>query len=379
MKKIKLLSAVGLLSLAGVALAGCGGGESQTCEPGETTVTPVKVNVGVHQNYGSAIGVLAETQGYYAEEKVEANIQVTTGPNVILGLQTGTLDIGFLGNGVAWNYFTEDSGIKLVAIDNLTNDDRLIAKDTGKGAGLTEESSNEELRNALKGAKVALDLGATPGTFFKNLVSTLNQGLPDSEAIWFKDSSNNANFPELSTYTAANEVLVVQTTTANITATMSSNDAPDFCVAFAPIWGNLLDMGGFTTVATTEGRNLTVTPSNWAVRTDWIEQNPDAYQRTMNALVKAMDYRSKNAEASVTAVANYIRVEADTLMSTLDATYFPTVQEQYDWTINGRNLGYVESIRDSHFGQGHDPVKTSSEVVEFSALLKACASFLKVA
>ena len=112
MKKKKLLLGLAAFALTSLALTGCDNGQVGT-NPTEETYN---VRVGVHQNFGSAIGVLAETQGYYAEENVVANIQTTTGPLVIQGLQTNTLDIGFLGNGVSWNYFTKDSDIKLVAM-----------------------------------------------------------------------------------------------------------------------------------------------------------------------------------------------------------------------------------------------------------------------
>lgn len=375
MKKKKLLLGLAAFALTSLALTGCDNGQVGT-NPTEETYN---VRVGVHQNFGSAIGVLAETQGYYAEENVVANIQTTTGPLVIQGLQTNTLDIGFLGNGVSWNYFTKDSDIKLVAIDNLTNDDRLIARGGGKGDGLTEESTNEELRNALKGASVAVDLGATPGTFLKNLVTKLNEGLNDEDSIWFRDSANNANFPELDTYTKANEITIVQTSNANITAAMSSGaQSPDFCVCFAPVWGELIDdtTNEFVQVATTVGRGLPVTPSNWAVRTAWIEENPEAYRATMRALVKAMDYRANHQEESCTAVGNYIRMDPKDLMATLDASYFPTVEDQYEWLLDGTAIGYVEDIRNSHFGAGHDPVKTSYQAVDFSGLLEGCAAFL---
>ena len=375
MKKSKILLGLAAFALTGLTLTGCD--NSQTGD--DPTNKTYNVRVGVHQNFGSAVGVLAETQGYYAEENVVANIQVTTGPLVIQGLQTNTLDIGFLGNGVSWNYFTKDSDVKLVAIDNLTNDDRLIARGGGKGDGLTEDSSNEELRNALKGASVAVDLGATPGTFLKNLVTKLNEGLSDADAVWFRDSANNANFPKLDTYTPANEIVIVQTSNSGITAAMSSGDSsPDFCVCFAPVWGELLadTTNEFMQVATTVGRELPVTPSNWAVRSAWIEEDPEAYKATMRAIVKAMDYRASHQEESCTAVGNYIRVDPEDLMSTLDASYFPTVEEQYEWILDGTSIGYVEDIRDSHFGAGHDPVKTPYEAVDFSGLLEGCTAFL---
>lgn len=41
----------------------------------------------------------------------DIDLVVTTGPNIFSALSTGELDIGYLGNGMAWHYFEPDSKI----------------------------------------------------------------------------------------------------------------------------------------------------------------------------------------------------------------------------------------------------------------------------
>src|SRR5574344_75588 len=116
------------------------------------------VRLGLQGNFGASAGFVGISEGYFKAQGLTATSSITSGPNIITGLQGGTLDIGFLGNGVAWNYFLkENAPIKMLTIDNLTNDDRMIASKTGKGKTLSEASSNDDLYAALKNASVALD------------------------------------------------------------------------------------------------------------------------------------------------------------------------------------------------------------------------------
>jgi NitT/TauT family transport system substrate-binding protein len=80
------------------------------------------IRLGLQGNFGASAGFVGIAEGYFKEQGLTATSSITTGPNIITGLQGGTLDVGFLGNGVSWNYFlTTGAPIKLMTIDNLTS------------------------------------------------------------------------------------------------------------------------------------------------------------------------------------------------------------------------------------------------------------------
>ena len=169
MKKMKLAGCIlGLACLAGTVV-GCGGDD------------PNSVKLGLHTNYGAGAGYSALNQGFFEDEELNVTAQMGEGPALAASLVAGQINVSFMGNGVAWNYFTDKQEITLVALDNLTNDDKLIASTTGKGKDLTADSPVSDLADALRGSTVVLDQGATPITFWGNLLSTINAQLEDAD------------------------------------------------------------------------------------------------------------------------------------------------------------------------------------------------------
>jgi hypothetical protein len=260
MKNKKLVTSI--LALGAFAtLAACNNTTTSSSpaveSSGATTSTQADygaIRLGLQGNFGASAGFVGIAEGYFKEQGLTATSSITTGPNIITGLQGGTLDVGFLGNGVSWNYFlTTGAPIKLMTIDNLTNDDRLIASKTGKGKNLTVNSTNAEVYEALKGASVAMQYAATPGTFFKSLLDVLNDGKAADAQLWFKVPGATEQYPTTASYASGFEVTIAQVDNGAITASMVSSSAPDFCVSFSPVSTALTTLG-FPLVATTLGR-----------------------------------------------------------------------------------------------------------------------------
>lgn len=109
---------------------------------------------------------------------------MTTGPNVYSSITADEMDVGFLGNGMAWHYFEQDSKMSLLTIDNLTDDDKLLMRKELGYAGDGKESL-DTFYERLPGTTIALDLTTTPGVFWKSLVSAINEGR--EEPIWYED------------------------------------------------------------------------------------------------------------------------------------------------------------------------------------------------
>lgn len=373
-KSLFVLGAAALLS-AGV-LAGCG--ESGSSAASSVNNDHGKVTVGLQGNLGASAGFVGIEEGYFKEEGVTVTPQVTTGPNIITGLKSGTIDIGFLGNGVSWNYFVADPAIKMLTIDNLSDDDRLIASTTGKGKNLTLESPTADLFDALKGSTVALDYAATPGTFLKSLIDTLNNGKAAAEQLWFKDVDDV--YPTTAGQTAAYQITIQNMSNGNVTAAMTgSTGVPDFCVAFAPISTQLINKGLKEVAKTSTHMPNKLTPSTWAVSTSFLDKNADTVQYFMNGLVKAFNLRGTNINRAVADTANQLK--ADTSDYNSGIAYWPTAQDLYDWfkTDTSKGYTYVDQIRQSQInGTNLKDVtnpKTAKEVVVSSYLINACKTF----
>ena len=354
-----------------LALTGCNGNN-------ETTV-----RVGFQPNFGASAGMTAVNEGYFAQEGVKVSYSNATGPNLAAAVLSGQQDVVFLGNGVAWNYFTANSKMKLIALDNLTDDDRLIADLTSeKAKNLTIDSSHADLVTALKGAKVALDLTATPGSFWASLVNTLNNELDDGSKLWYTDGVKN--LPEglaESNYVAANQVTIVSAQNANITSVMSQHQV-DFCVTFAPTATNLESKSTeYRTVAKTSTHMAgSYTPSTWAVNTDFLANHEDVFKKFMKGLVRGMDKREKDpaAAAAATETCTAKAVLASDIAT--DIAVWLGAQKQIDLCAEktGDGYKYAGNIRNSALkgGNADKVAKTVDEAVDFSYVVEEARAVL---
>lgn len=364
--KRKLLTVLGASALSLLALVGCGNKELAT------------VKVGLHTNLGAGAGYSAYNQGFFEDEGINADIQTGTGPNLAAALVAGQIDVSFMGNGVAWNYFTTNQEITLVALDNLTDDDRLIATTTGAGKNLTLESSLTDLGSALKGASVALDFTATPATFWSGLVAEVNKSYSsDSDKIWYEDTSGAKLPNNLSTYNEASKVNVVNIQNANLTSAMQKKEY-DFCVSFAPIASTLeKDSTNFKTVAKTSTHMAgNYQPSTWAVNTSWLKNNEATFKKFMKGLVRGMNFR--NANPSETCKDVEVVTAGAVLASSLetDIAVWLNSTQQLELINNGTALKYVENIRRNQENGANasklDANVTASKASNFTYLKEAC-------
>lgn len=367
MRKIKLLAVLCATAFVGSAVAGCG----------QTTGEGGVVRVGLHANLGAGAGYSAINQGFFEEEGLTVEPTIGAGPALAASVVAGQIDVSFMGNGVAWNYFAETEDIKLIALDNITDDDRLIATKNGKGGHLTIESSLAEIGEALRGASIAYDFTATPAAFWTNLVNEVNKNLPEGGKIWYT-TDTGGKLPEgldESNYVEANEVKINNVTNANLTTTMQTG-AYDFCISFSPVATTLQeDTENFTVVAKTSTHlpRGSETPSTWAVNTKWLENNEETFKKFMNGLVKGMNFRDANPEECCkdVEVVSAGQVAADSLDVTI--ADWLSAEEQLELGET-QMLKYAENIRNSQLGgDNKDKIAiTAAEACDFSYLLEAC-------
>ena len=381
MKKLKLFSllAVGLLATAGAV--SCGNGDTPDPDPdgGNTAYT---VRMGLQNNMGGSCGTVAYTKGYFKDEGVTVTQQVLGGPIIAQNLIQGTLDVGFLGNGVAWNYFTSDAKIKLVAIDNITDDDRLLANPNSEKAKNLPSADGrmenyEQLADALAGASVLFNPTTTPATFFASLVTEINAHLEENDKIWWQSGVNKLPATGITSYTEDRKINVDNNITEQNMASALRSGNYDFAVAFGTAASTIQTTLDYNIVARTSSHLSTenVVPSTWAVNIDFAENHPTEFANWMKGLVRGMDFRHDDPSATADAVVEVLNhtIEKDTL--DLNPGYWPTREDQLEWTKEGGDAYmYVENIRNNHLnGENKDKVvKEADEVCDFSYIRTAC-------
>jgi hypothetical protein len=158
---------------------------------------------------------------------------------------------------------------------------------------------------------------------------------------------------------------------------MTGAEAPDFCIAFAPISATLLldtdkFAEGFTTAINMPEK---LTPSTWAVSTSFLKDNKETVQKFMNGLVKSLDYRAGNINGAAADTANQLRVDISTIIT--GVAYWPTAEDLkgYFSTVDGQGMKYVTQIRNSQLSNTNLKDITplaAADVIDTSFLLNAC-------
>lgn len=371
MKKAKLFTILCASAFIGALATGCSNNEKGSSESQAELPT---VKIGLHLNLGAGAGYSAYQQGFFRAEGVNVVVETGTGPALATKLVEGSLNVSFMGGGVAWNYFTTKQEIKIAALDNLTDDDRLIATTSGKGKNLTSTSTLAEVGEALKGASVALDLTATPATFFQTLITGINATkTADADKLWYNDGAQN--LPQgLETYTEGNKVTVANVTNANLTTTMQAKTY-DFCVAFAPVASRLeKDTTNFKTIVKTSTHfSDAYQPSTWGVNSKWLSENEETFKKFMKGLVRGMNYRrddpSKTCKDIETVTAG--SVSASSLET--DIAVWLGDKEQLELNTNGKMKKYAENIRQAkQSNENVDSSITVEKATVFNYLIDAC-------
>ncbi len=365
MKKINLLVAACAVGLAAGSVVSCGGTKTD-----DSNLPTVKI--GLHLNLGAGAGYSAIQQGFFKEEGVNVEFETGGGPALATKVVEGSLNVSFMGGGVAWHYFRSNQPIKIAALDNLTDDDRLIATNTGKGKNLTINSSLDDIGAALKGAKVALDLTATPATFFSTLVTEYNRGKADTDKLWYSDGTNSIP----AQYEAGNKVDVVNTTNANLATTMQSGNY-DFCVAFAPVSTTLTkDSSKFKEVCKTSTHfNESYQPSTWAVNSEWLKNNEDTFKKFMRGLVRGMNYRHDHPEKTCEDIETLTKGTVTASSLNTDIAVWLNADQQLELWNNTKMVQYTENIRAAKLADAShetDSSITVSKANVYSYLIEAC-------
>lgn len=292
MKKIISITLAALLTLSLVA---CGSAEApapaeeapaeevateeaatEEAVAAEPAAEPITLNVAYMPNYAALWAVTtADQKGYFAEEGITINlVEFSDGPTEIAAMESGSIDVSYIGPGAHKLCSTGDAQIFL--IQQLGDADCVIGF----------KSKGVEKLEDLKGKKVAYASGTSSETILNLALDSVGLTTDDLE-LYDMETSN------MVTAAVSGSVDAVATWSPYSLKIMSEmgDDAVRFC-------------------SNTTFSDVTVTPASWVVNPKYAEEHPDYLVRFTRALYKAMDFGSQ--EANMEEVAGYVADQCKT-------------------------------------------------------------------
>lgn len=263
------------------------------------------VRVGIHANEGgTSLAAVAQQKGFFKKYGINPVFTIVeSGPIEMTAMRADnrTLDIGYIGSGVAWNPIDgAGNQLSFVFLDCLSNSEMLIAK---KGIFVDSNKNgvydNAELYAGLRGKTVYIEVGTTPGAWFLNLVSLVNADKADADKLWISCETSSY----LSGYAApnnspANTVTVVNTLNSNLPAGMAT-DSMSIVAGFSPATNTMLKTNKKVEAIATTAKNFPPEksfPNTWVASDKWLVENPAVAQGFVNALYEAAAWRAENLE-----------------------------------------------------------------------------------
>jgi NitT/TauT family transport system substrate-binding protein len=344
----------------------------------------VKVNVAVHGNGGGASAVaVAVEKGYFAEYGIDPQITVVeSGPVEMTAMRadTPTLDIGFIGPGVAWNPIdTKGNSLTFVLFDSLGTSECLMAqKGIFKDSNGNAKYDPDEIYMGLRNKIVYFEVGTTSGGWFKNLIAVINNGKNPSDQLWLdcEDAAYLAGYSAPNN-NPANRVVVVNFNNGNIPAAMhtAGSDRIEISVPFTPI-PSIIQRQSTTVESIADSsllppeKNL---PDTFVANTKWLKENPELAQNFITALYRGSIWRGENIDEAMRMAERLCQRPTGTFVSN-DHKY-PTKTQYKQWFATPDSTGYnymhaLYNERVPNLPQGTTP-KPFEQAVDFSYMLKA--------
>lgn len=357
------------------------------CDPSDLTT----VRIAIHKNEGASNVALGLEKGIFEKWGIRLDVlQVENGVAEMTALRADnrTLDIGYIGAGVAWNAIDGNgNGAQFVFFENLGNSEHLIAR---KGM-FTDTNNNgkfdkEELLTGLKGKTVYLQTGATPGNYFKSLLNWVNDGVETDNQVWI--FSEAADY--LKGYTAPNNVEANKVTVVNmendkipVAMATSSSEKIDVAVAYSPATKTIYDANNdVEKIADWSVLTGQASVGTYVASEKWLEENPEVAQNLINALYEVAIYRGESREHGQEAITAAEKLCGVTVGSyNLDATIFWT-QQQYEegfGSEDGQGYKFMQYLYDTSKGNVPEgnTVKTFEQAFNDTYLLNAIEHFKK--
>jgi ABC-type nitrate/sulfonate/bicarbonate transport system substrate-binding protein len=357
----------------------------QKADAGSAAGKPMTtVKVAVHANGGgSSLAAVASELGYFAEYGINPQVTVVeSGPAEMAAMRADnpTLDIGFIGPGVAWNPLDPNgNSLTFVFFDSMGTSERLMAqKGVFRDVNGNGKYDPDEIFTGLKGKTVYFEVGTTSGGWFKNIIAVINSDKNPADQLWI--ACEDAAY--LAGYTAPNSnpenrVLVVNFNNANIPAAMhtTGSDRIEIAVPFTPI-PSIIQKQSTTVESIVDSsllppeKNL---PDTFVANTKWLRDNPELAQNFITVLYKASIWRAENIDEAMRMAERLCQRPVDTFVS--DDHKYPTKAQYKEWFSDPNSTGYnymraLYNERVPNLPQGAIP-KPFEQAFDFSYMLKA--------
>ena len=230
--------------------------EAETEAEAEPEVERVSLNIAYMPNYAALWAVLTGIdQGYFDEEGLDLTLyEFADGPTEIAAMESGSIDLAYIGNGAHKLCVTGDASIFLPQQVNTTD------------SVVVNEASGIKTLEDLKGKKVAYASGTSSETSLKSALDKAGLSFDDIEAY--------------------------ETEASNMVASMASGSV-DACATWSPYTLEILNEVEGTKKL--EFENGTVSLASWVALPSYVEKNRDILVRFSCALLKAMDYGSQKS------------------------------------------------------------------------------------
>ena len=290
----KILALVLVLALA-LTLAACGGNGASSSTPaagGSSAAgssTPASepagemdvVNVAYMANYASLVEVCtAMEKGYFADENIEVKLTAfQDGPTIIAAMESGSIDIGYIGSGA--HKLAINGQCKIFCFAHVGNGDAVM--------GL--KSKGVETAADLKGKTIGYAPGTSSETILKQVLA--DAGLSESDVNLMSMDADGI-------------------------VTAMIGDSLDAAALWSPSTLKVEEELGDDVVTLAD--NLTYADqaasiSSWIVMPSYAETNHDLLVRFTRALYKAKDYRAdmSNADEISGYIATLTGLDKDTV------------------------------------------------------------------
>lgn len=320
----KKILAAGLAAAMMLSLAACGGNDTQgggTADSGtdgadQTSQETITLNVAYMPNYGSLWSVMtAIEKGYFEEEGIEVKLtEFQDGPNIISAMESGSIDIGYIGQGA--HKLCIEGNATIFALSHISNGDAVIG-----GPGVT---SIEDLA----GKTVAYSSGTSSQDILELALSSAGMTMDDIQAT----DMAAENIP-----------------TAIISGSV------DAAATWSPGTLTILDEveGAAKLCDNMTFKDTTVSLASWICTPSYAEDNRDTLVKFTRALFKGMDYAAdENYEEVAQWVADQTATDYDTVYSQRGDADWLTGKEVSEGAADGTVEGYYTTQKQNLLDQG---------------------------
>ena len=319
------------------SMAICGGVMSVSAAA-EETPEKVTVNVAYMPDYASLNGLISAVElGYFEDENIDVQLtEFADGPTIIQAMESGSIDIGYIGQGA--HKLCINGRADIFALAHVSNGDAVIG---------SKEKGTDTIEG-LKGKTIAYSSGTSSEDILKKTLAKGGMTMDDITAI--------------------------DMDATNIVTAMISGSV-DACATWVPNSLKVLQEVD-DAIQLTDNKTFradTVSLDSWIVMKKYSEENRDLLVRFARALYKGFDYRADHSHDDEVCgwIADKIKLDKQTLLDQVNVA---------DWTTSEfvRNnmddiKGYYELQQKTFIESGDCEETPVDDYVLFDVMEEACA------